>query len=122
MESRTTSCMKICVEKPLLSYLCNVINGAEYLVPRHRGTNVQAYGAVELTADSEYLVNLATGRWVDWAIGWVRGITRFIVEVYKGIPSAELVPFDHMSGGPFKSANIITYGFLGKPYCKLSSP
>ena len=66
---------------------------------RCRGMSFQAYGAIKLAADSEYLGELATGRWVDWAFGWPRGFTCLLVDVYKAIPSAEFVLFDHMSEG-----------------------
>ena len=47
---------------------------------------------------SVHLRELGTGRWVDCASDWARGITRPLVEVDSGIPSAEFVPFGHMSG------------------------
>ena len=77
---------------------CRRRSGAERPVPQHRGSRVQAYGAIQLAADSEYLGELRTGRWVDWAVVWFRGITHFLAVDHYGIPSAELVPFDDMSG------------------------
>ena len=42
---------------------------------------------------------LGTGRWVNLAINWTRGITRLLVEVEIGSPSTEFIPFGHISGG-----------------------
>ena len=44
------------------------------------------------------ICEVGTSRWVDWAIGWTRGITGLLVEVDLAIRSAEFVFFDHMSG------------------------
>ena len=51
-----------------------------------------------LTA-SVHLWELGADGWVDWARGWVRGITRLPVESDPAGPSTEFVHFDHMSGG-----------------------
>ena len=56
----------------------------------------EAYGP--LAADCKHLVDLGTGRWVNWAIGWIRGITRLLVEVDPAKRrSTEFVSLDHMS-------------------------
>jgi len=65
---------------------------------------------------SEHLGEVGAGRWVDWAIGWARGITRLLVETDMASPPAEFIPFDHMSGGRANRQNVITYGFLRKSY------
>ena len=39
---------------------------------------------------------VGTGRWVDRAIGWTRGITGLLVEVDLAIRSAKFVSFDHV--------------------------
>jgi len=42
---------------------------------------------------SEHLGEVGTGRWIDCAIGWARGITRFLVEANMASPPAEFVLF-----------------------------
>ena len=73
----------------------------------------------QVLTTSIYLRKLGTSRWVDVVIDLARGFIRLLVEVDQSIPSAEFVPFNHISGA-YKSANAITYGFLGKSYCTVS--
>jgi len=61
-----------------------VINTVERFLPRHRGPLLSG----------EHLRELGTDRWVDWAIGWGRRITRLLVEADPAGPSTEFVHFE----------------------------
>ncbi len=52
-----------------------------------------------IQTDSVHLRELGTDRWVYWAIDWVRGFIRLLVEADPASPSTEFVHFDHMSEG-----------------------
>ena len=55
-------------------------------------------GIREVGCREDGTCEVGTGRWVDWAIDWTRGVTGLLVEVDLAIRSAEFVSFDHISG------------------------
>ena len=58
-----------------------------------RGVGIRVVGIREVET-----CEVGTGRWVDRAIDWARGVTGLPVEVDLAIRSAEFVSFDHISG------------------------
>ena len=102
--------------KALSSFLDSVINTVEHFLLRHRGPLLSG----------EHLRELGTDRWVDWAIGWSRRITRLLVEADPAGPSTEFVHFEsHVRAQSGENSQIgeynnRTYDFRGKPNCTLS--